>query len=93
MSIPFGSRSKLREQKVLEVFDDGKTRSLSDIVAIITWISDDEELDSVAAITAAVIDLKRYGLIERANTDEWWKQKKFRLTDKGRDYFNLPGEA
>lgn len=86
MSIPFGSRAKLRELKVLTEFRDREPMTLSDLTHVVKNIDDKHEIEPVAAITAAVIDLKRYGLLEEDKDQDWWKQKRYKLTDKGRQY-------
>lgn len=88
MAIPLGSRAKLRELIVLKTFKNKETQSItiSDLSQICQHIDEKKEIEPVAAVTAAVIDLKRYGLLEEDKDHDWWKQKKYKLTDKGREY-------
>lgn len=88
MAIPFGHRAVLRELKVIRTFKNKETHSLtmSDIVHVCTHIDDKNEIEPVHAVCAAVIDLKRYGLLEEDKTHDWWKQKRYKLTEKGRKY-------
>lgn len=93
MSVPFGSRAKLRELKVLDAFENRDSRTISELVPIVKVIDDKYEIEPVAAITAAVIDLKRYGLLEEDRDQDWWKQKKYKLTEKGRESLKEQGET
>lgn len=86
METPFGSRAKLRELKVLAGFRDREPMTLSDLTHIVKDIDDKYEIEPVAAITAAVIDLKRYDLVEEVKDRELFAQKKYKLTDKGKQY-------
>jgi len=86
MSIPFGHRAKLRELKVIETFMTKDVQTMGDIARICQYIDDPNKIEPVAAVTAAVIDLKRYGLLEEVKEKELFKQKKYQLTDKGREY-------
>lgn len=86
MSIPFGHRAVLRELKVMETFLTKDAQTISDITHVCHHIDDKNEIEPVAAVTAAVIDLKRYGLLEEDKDQDWWKQKRYKLTDKGKQF-------
>ena len=86
MEVPFGSRAKLRELKVLAGFRDRESMTISDLMHIVKNIDDKYEIEPAAAITAAVIDLKRYGLIKEVKDRELFAQKKYELTEEGRQY-------
>lgn len=88
MSEPFGSRAILREQMVLDAFRNirKESRTMSELAHICQHIDDKNEIEPVAAVCAAVVDLERYGYLEKAEMHEWWKQKKYKLTEKGRAY-------
>jgi len=83
MEVLFGSRAKLRELKVLAAFRDRAPITLSDLAYIFS--NNTDKIEPVAALTAAVIDLRHYGLVEEDKEDPYsCRPKKFKLTEKGK---------